>query len=237
MSLQALRTVLGMEPNTEPKLHLYVLLDRSGSMASMAAEVVEGFNGLLAEQANAGGAAARMTFVQFDSQDPQEVLADAIPLPEVEPLSLSTFAPRGGTPLLDATGRLIGTAMTREKIVGGTESIVFATITDGFENASHEFKLDGIKKLVEDRTAAGWTFVFLGADPSAYAEAEKLGYDARSTQHWAPDGAGARVAFQEMGRGISARRMKMAAGQAYDAGDFFEGEKAADEDRKHRGTS
>lgn len=226
-----------MEPNTAPKLHLYVLLDRSGSMASMAAEVVEGFNGLLAEQATAGGAAARMTFVQFDSEDPQEVIADAIPLPEVAPLSLATFAPRGGTPLLDATGRLIGTAMTREKIVGGTESIVFATITDGFENASREFKLDGIKKLVEDRTAAGWTFVFLGADPSAYGEAERLGYDRRSTQHFAPDGAGARAAWSELGRGLSNRRQKLAMRQPYDAGDFFEGEKAADEDRERRGRS
>ena len=226
-----------MEPNTAPKLHLYVLLDRSGSMASMAAEVVEGFNGLLAEQTDADGAAARMTFVQFDSEDPQEVIADAIPIPEIAPLSLATFAPRGGTPLLDATGRLIGTAMTREKIVGGTESIVFVTITDGFENASHEFKLEGIRKLVEDRTAAGWTFVFLGADPSAYDEAEKLGYDARSTQQWAPDGAGARVAFQSMGRSMTTRRMKLAAGESYDAADFFEGDKAADEDRKRRGSS
>ena len=226
-----------MEPNNEPKLHLYVLLDRSGSMASMAADVVEGFNGLLAEQANAEGAAARMTFVQFDSQDPQEVLADAIPIQEIAPLSLATFAPRGSTPLLDATGRLIGTAMTREKIVGGTESIVFVTITDGFENASHEFKLDGIRKLIEDRTAAGWTFAFLGADPSAYAEAEKLGYDARSTQQWAPDGAGAKIAFSELGRGISTRRHKIANRESYDAGDFFEGDKAADDDRKRRGSS
>lgn len=66
-----------MEPNTEPKVHLYLLLDRSGSMASMAADVVEGFNALLAEQATAGGVAARMTFVQFDSEDPQEIIADA----------------------------------------------------------------------------------------------------------------------------------------------------------------
>lgn len=223
-----------MEPNTEPKVDLYLLLDRSGSMASMAADVVEGFNALLAEQATAGGAAARMTFVQFDSEDPQEIVADAIPLPEIAPLTLATFSPRGGTPLLDATGRLIGRAMTREKIVGGTESIVFATITDGFENASTEFKLDGIKKLVEDRTAAGWTFVFLGADPSAYAEAERLGYDTRSTQHFAPDGDGARTALSELGRGMRTRQMKIAAGASYDAADFFEGEKAADDDRKKR---
>ena len=32
-----------------PEVHLYVLLDRSGSMASMADDVIGGFNTLLAE--------------------------------------------------------------------------------------------------------------------------------------------------------------------------------------------
>ena len=68
-----------------PIVHLYVLLDRSGSMASMAEQVVAGFNRLLAEQ-QADGHDARMTLVQFDSEDPREVLVDAIPLAEVVPL-------------------------------------------------------------------------------------------------------------------------------------------------------
>lgn len=224
-----------MEPNSAPKLHLYVLLDRSGSMSSMAADVVEGFNSLLAQQAAEGGVEARMTFVQFDSVDPQEVLVDAIPLAEVAPLSMHAFAPRGSTPLLDATGRLIGKAMTREKTVDTPESIVFATITDGLENASSEFELAAIKKLIAERTEAGWTFVYLGADTDAYGEAARLGYDDRSTQSFAADGDGAKTAFEELGRGISARRQKLATHQAIDAGDFFEGEKKADDDRSRRG--
>jgi hypothetical protein len=223
-----------MEPNDVPTLHLYVLLDRSGSMSSMAADVVEGFNTLLAEQATAGGAAARMTFVQFDDTDPQEVLTDAIPLAEVAPLSMHSFVPRGSTPLLDATGRLIGKAMTREKLVAGAESIVFATITDGHENASSEFTLADIKKLIDDRAAAGWTFVYLGADPTAYGEAGALGYDVRSTQHFAADGDGAKTAFSELGRGMSSRRAKLAEGRSFDKDDFFEGEKRADDDRSKR---
>jgi hypothetical protein len=223
-----------MEPTNAPKLHLYVLLDRSGSMSSMAADVVDGFNGLLAQQKAAGGVEALMTFVQFDTQDPQEVLTDAIPMAELTPLTMNDFQPRGGTPLLDATGRLIGRAMTREKVVDAPESVVFATITDGQENASSEFKLDAIKKLIADRTDAGWTFVYLGADPDAYGEAERLGVDGRSTQRFSADGDGAKVAFEELGRGLSSRRMKLAASEAYDAGDFFEGEKRADDDRTRR---
>lgn len=59
-----------------PIVHLYVLLDRSGSMASIADDVIGGFNQLLAEQ-QADGADALITLVQFDSQDPHEVIADA----------------------------------------------------------------------------------------------------------------------------------------------------------------
>jgi Mg-chelatase subunit ChlD len=223
-----------MEPTNAPKLHLYVLLDRSGSMASMVGDVVEGFNTLLAEQSAAGGVEARMTLVQFDTEAPHEMLADAIPMAEVAPLTMHTFVPRGGTPLLDATGLLLGKAIVRANGVGDAESVVFATITDGHENASKEFTLAAIRKTIEERTAAGWTFVFLGADPSAYSEAGGLGYDARSTQQWSSDGGGARLAMSELSRATTARRIKLADGVAYDAGDYFEGDKAADDDRERR---
>jgi hypothetical protein len=237
MSLQALRTVDRMEPNNAPKLHLYVLLDRSGSMSSMADDVVGGFNTLLAEQADGGGIEARMTFVQFDSHNPQEVIADAIPLAEVAPLTMQTFVPRASTPLLDATGLLLGKAIVRANGLATPESVVFATITDGFENASSEFTLDAIRKTIEERTAAGWSFVFLGADPSAYDESAKLGYDARSTQQFAADGHGARTAWANLSSATSERRRKLAVGEAYDNADFFEGEKHADDDRTRRGKS
>src|SRR5580765_2982032 len=96
-----------------PRSHFYVLLDRSGSMESMRADVIGGFNNLLAEQ-QADGPDARLTLVQFDSQDPHEVLTDALRINRVRPLSERTFVPRGGTPLLDATGRIITKAAVRE---------------------------------------------------------------------------------------------------------------------------
>ena len=92
-------------------------------------------------------------------------------------------------------------------------------------------------KMIEDRTAAGWTFVFLGADPSSYAEAEQLGYDGRSTQHFAADGDGAHAAFADLSRATSSRRGKLRRGESFDSGDYFEGTKSADADREQRGTS
>src|SRR4051812_31279763 len=62
------------EMKTDRQLHIYFLLDRSGSMQSMATDVIGGFNAFLASQ-QADGPDALLTLVQFDSEDPHEVLA------------------------------------------------------------------------------------------------------------------------------------------------------------------
>jgi hypothetical protein len=71
--------------------------------------VIGGFSNLIAEQ-QADGPDARIMLVQFDSQDPHEVLIDARRITHAQPLTEPTFVPRGGTPLLDATGRRRGEA-------------------------------------------------------------------------------------------------------------------------------
>jgi hypothetical protein len=220
-----------------PTSHLYVLLDRSGSMASMAADVVGGFNGLLAEQ-QAAGDDARLTLVQFDTADPQEVLVDARRISKVRPLRPGDFQPRGGTPLLDATGRLIARASEREaqrrRAGKRAEAIVVVTITDGEENQSREHTRDAIRRLVQAKQAEGWTFVFLGAGLDAYAEAGAMGIHAASTQAWAPDGTGARAAMAAVSAAMVQRRSKLRAGAPVRPDDFFEGEKAAEADRDAR---
>jgi uncharacterized protein YegL len=220
-----------------PTTHLYVLLDRSGSMSTMVNDVVGGFNGLLAEQQAATGQ-ARMTLVQFDSENPQEVLTDAVPVAEVTRITTATFSPRGGTPLLDATGLLIARATGRaeqRKILGQpAEQVLFITITDGEENQSREYDLTTVRKLVSNRQEAGWTFVYLGAGLHAYADAARMGYDARSVQAWAPDAAGATVAFESLSRKTANFRTRVASAAPMDTGDFWEGEKDAEEDKRRR---
>lgn len=229
-----------MFTTTAPVSHLYVLLDRSGSMTSMAADVVGGFNRLLADQ-QAAGDDARLTLVQFDSGDPQEVLVDAKRIDRVRPLRPADFQPRGGTPLLDATGRLIARAserVDRRRRAGKRlEAIVVVTITDGEENQSREHTRDGIRRLVESKQAQGWTFVFLGAGLDAYAEARSIGVDPRSTQAWAPDGRGARAAMAAVSQSMLDRRAHLRAGAPVCPADFFEGTKAAEADRDERRSS
>ena len=51
-----------------PPVHIYFVLDRSGSMQSIAPDVIGGFNAFLAAQ-QADGSDALLTLVQFDSQN------------------------------------------------------------------------------------------------------------------------------------------------------------------------
>ena len=221
-----------------PRLHLHVLLDRSGSMESMRDAVIAGFGELLAEQklavATTGGPEPRITLVQFDSHDPAEVVLDAARLHHARPLDRETFVPRGGTPLLDATASLIARAdrrIERRRREGRRpESIVFVTITDGHENASHRHTLADVIAMVDARRSQGWTFAYLGATLDTYAEAASLGYDARSVQQFAPTPAGARRAFAATSRAVGRRRDQLAAGAPLDAGAFFEGMKDAEDD-------
>lgn len=230
---------MNAHPTPKPPVrpHFYVLLDRSGSMASMASDVIGGFNQLIAEQ-QADGPDARITLVQFDSQDPQEILIDARRITRARPLTPATFVPRGGTPLLDATGRLIARASVRQaerEVLGKRpEAITFVTITDGHENQSREYTNEEIRKLVQDRTAAGWTFAFLGADLAAYDEAMAMGYDHRSILSYAPDAVGAREAWGNVSRSMAVRRRKLRHGEQVDAADFYEGDKGAEDDRRRR---
>lgn len=224
-------------PNHSTRTHIYLLLDRSGSMEAIRDDVIGGFNAFIAEQ-RADGDDARVTLVQFDAQEPSEVLVDARRISAVRPLSQATFIPRGATPLLDATGLLVARAdqrIAKRKVAARRpETIIFVTITDGHENASHEFSREAVRKLVAAREQQGWTFVFLSAGLDGYADAGGMGYDVRATQAWAPDSQGAAKAFQSLSTATSARRSKVRSGAPHDARDFFEGQKPAEDDRRRR---
>ena len=222
----------------EPTVHIHFLLDRSGSMASMAPDVVGGFNRFLANQQAQPGR-GRMTLVQFDSGDPFEVLTDGLALPHVRGLSERTFQPRGGTPLWDAVGELITRADVRasqRRALGKrAEETVVAVYTDGEENQSVRFTGGAVRRLIEAKKLQGWTFVFLGAGLDAYAEGGAIGVGVGSTQSFAPDGVGARLAFEELDKSMSDFRAAPAVARAPMKEHFFAASgKAAEDDRRRR---
>lgn len=202
-------------------------------MAPIANDVIGGFNTFIDEQIR-NGADARMTIVQFDSQDPQDVTIWGAPLPDITHLDSQTFVPRGGTPLLDATGLLIGRTMVDQsaRIAAGlqAEDIIFVTITDGEENQSREFNLAQIRELIGKRTEEGWAFIYLSAGIDAYADAAQMGIHSGDTQQWKRDGKNARLAFSSTSEAISNMREKKRRMEDTARGTAFETGKHAEED-------
>ena len=84
-----------------PTVHVYFVLDRSGSMNAIRSDVIGGFNSFVEEQRAQPGRCL-MTLIQFDGDDPHEVLESARPIEQIAPLGNSRFVPRGNTPLFDA---------------------------------------------------------------------------------------------------------------------------------------
>lgn len=159
---------------TDPNLtHLYFLLDRSGSMQSIRTDTEGGFDAFVQEQRTAPGACS-VTLAQFD--DAYEVVYADVPVAEVPPLDLH---PRGRTALLDSIGRLVTEAGARlaarpEPQRPGT--VVVAIMTDGMENASHEWTHPAIRRLIEQQERDyGWQFLYLGADQDAIEVGSSIG--------------------------------------------------------------
>lgn len=215
-----------------PNTHLYLLLDRSGSMEAIRGDVIGGVNAFLADQ-RADGDDALVTLVQFDSVAPCHVVAEAVPIREVVDLDNASFVPRGGTPLLDASGAIIAMAERRAKVRSThglpAEQIVVATVTDGKENSSRRYTRAALAEVVAARRADGWLFAYLSADPAAYADAGSFGYDAGSISAFPADRAGSAAAFGSLSRASRAKRAAFRSGAAPAAHDFFEGVKEAEE--------
>ena len=68
--------------------------------------LVDGVNGFVAEQQGSPGECP-LTLVQFASNDPYDVIHDAVPIAKVPDLTPQQYRPRGATPLLDALGSRI----------------------------------------------------------------------------------------------------------------------------------
>lgn len=184
-------------------VHISVVLDRSGSMASIVDDIVGGFNTFLDEQKSADGG-GRVTLIQFDAQDPFEILIDGVDLIEATPLDGTRYKPRDATPLYDAIGRMIGRIdgeiLSRADSGEPIEDQLVVIVTDGYENASREFDGPTLSNLIQARQKLGWTFVFLGSDESTFTEGARMSVDMANTRQWTKSAAGSKEMFARVSR-------------------------------------
>jgi hypothetical protein len=153
--------------------HIYLLLDRSGSMQSIKTDTEGGFAAFVEEQKRTPGG-CRVTLAQFDNH--YDVVYADRPIADVPALDLQ---PRGSTALLDAMGKSITEAGTKLAALADDQrpdTVIVAIMTDGYENASQEWTHPAIKALVEQQTEQyGWQFLYMGADQDAIEVGRNIG--------------------------------------------------------------
>lgn len=163
--------VAGEEKN-EDCVEIVCVVDKSGSMASRAADAIGGFNAFLEKQKKLPGR-ARFTLALFDSPGNYHLVHDGVELQEVAGLTVDTYVPGGNTALLDAVGETL-TAMKKRLGDRKPKDVIFMVLTDGEENSSREYTLRGVRAMIEERARSGWEFHYLGADVDGFAAAQSL---------------------------------------------------------------
>lgn len=191
---------------------LVFLVDRSGSMASIAADMEGGFKTLIEENKKVSGECAVSVYT-FDSQSAAKDAKESFPSKICENVDINdqpklVIMPRGSTALCDALGMTITTvgqqlaALSEDKRPG---VVVFTVITDGQENASMEFTPVSVKKMIEHQEKTyGWKFAFLGS--AGIDDAKNMGFAANSTSGYSATKQGVGVMYQSVGKSMRSYR-------------------------------
>ena len=174
----------------EPTIDIICVLDRSGSMSSLAGEVINSYNNFLQDQRTEKGK-ARVTLVLFD--DKYEVVYERVKLKKVPELTPKVYFARGMTSLYDAIGKTISDDRFKD-----TKDAIVLIQTDGYENSSQEFKKEDIKQLVKEKEALGWDFQFLGANIDAMAVGQGFGLSTDKIMQYQATNSGVRDAHMSM---------------------------------------
>jgi uncharacterized protein YegL len=175
---------------------LIIVLDKSGSMSSVADDTIGGFNTMIAEQKKIAGE-IKVTLALFD--DEYELVHDGIPIQDIKELTAETYLPGGWTALLDAVGKTIdsvGARLTKTPEDERPSKVILAILTDGGENSSKEYQQQAIADKIKHQTEKyQWQFLFLGANQDAFAAGGDLGVCKASTTNFAATGQGVRAAY------------------------------------------
>lgn len=159
-----------------------IILDRSGSMAAMWDQTIEGVNKFISEQQKEPGEAT-VTLIQFDDQ--YQLDFQGKPIKDVLFLNPETYVPRGMTALHDAIGKTINDV--GQRLAGlpeeeRPEKVMIIIQTDGLENSSREFNGPKIKEMIEHQQAKyNWAFQFIAAGQDAIITGASIGISSQHT--------------------------------------------------------
>ena len=175
-------------PSNE-KTHIICILDRSGSMASIINDSIGGFNTFLKQQ-KALPDKATITVALFD--DSYDLLYDNVDIKSAEELTNKIWFPRGTTALFDAVGKTINREKQNFARMGNEApaKVLVCVVTDGYENASKEYKREDIQKLIKACEKDDWNFIYLAANQNAFDVGMSFGISGGNTFTYTADAGG-----------------------------------------------
>ena len=181
------------------KVYNLVILDKSGSMCSIADAAISGFNetvgGIRSAQERYKDMQEHLVSLLTFCDCAKTYVYENVPVEEVKVLTSKEYRPCCGTPLYDAMGMSLNKLY--EQIKDEANSTVAVTvITDGMENASREFTGSAIKALVDKlKDEEGWNFAYIGANQDVERVAMSLSIS--NTMTFVSDTDGMRQAWDK----------------------------------------
>jgi hypothetical protein len=156
------------------KTHIICVLDRSGSMSGIISDSIGGFNQFLKDQKKLPDKAT-ITVHLFD--DRHDCIYDCVDIQNAQELTEAVWSPRGTTALYDAIGKAINKDKQRFAALGTEKpsKVLVCVVTDGFENASTEYRRQDIQKLIRQCEDEDWNFIYLAANQDAFAVGQSFG--------------------------------------------------------------
>ncbi len=190
----------------EPKqkdVELVCVIDKSGSMHRLQDDTIGSFNSVIEEQKNSKEKnEVYVTTVMFNHK--HEKVHDRKNIKDLKKLTKEEYSPSGCTALYDALGDTIN-GISKNKCTKENK-VIFAIITDGYENASKEYKKADIKKLINEKTKDGWEFIFLGANIDSAKEGGGINIGTDRTRNFDASGKGVQAAFSMISTAVRQTR-------------------------------
>ena len=177
---------------------LVFIIDRSGSMTGLESDTIGGFNSMINKQKKIEGDAL-VTTVLFNHE--YKMIHDRVDLKEIKLMEEKDYVPGGSTALIDALGdaikhiKEVHKYIREEDVPGQT---IFTIITDGYENASHKYSSEEVKKMIKEQREKDWEFIFLGANIDAVETAKSYGMKEDLAFNYNADSKGTRKAYAKM---------------------------------------
>jgi len=164
--------------NLKTQVFNLVILDKSGSMTSIAKAAIEGFNetvgGIRSAQKQFSATQEHYVSLLPFCACSMEYVYDCVPVEMVANLTSRDYQPCCSTPLYDAMGKGITDLFEKTRKMENA-SVVVTIITDGMENASHKYSGRAIKDLVDKMSKEyGWNFAYIGTNQDVESVAMNL---------------------------------------------------------------